>query len=291
MSHSLCVFTPTYNRAYSLEKLYKSLAAQTSHDFYWLIVDDGSTDNTADLANSFAAENKIDIEYVKTLNGGKQRAWNVAASRCKADLFMCVDSDDHLTRNAIESVLQEWSSLPPDCKIAGIVTPRAARNEHFPSGVKLRLSQLYSDFGYRGETCIATKTSIIKAHPFLVPDGEKFMPELFVFDQIDQTSVHLALNKEICIGEYLEDGYTAHYGALLASNPLSFSLYKLQCAKFALKVADVLRETFLYLSWTKIGHGSVLKAAKEAPHRTLAYILAPCAAIAALPVKELVKRS
>lgn len=290
MTQTLCVFTPTYNRAYSLKKLYNSLVEQTSSDFYWLIVDDGSTDSTQELVASFVNESRISIDYVKTPNGGKQRAWNTAAVRCTAELFMCVDSDDYLTKDAVEAVVSTWTALPKD-SVLGIATPRVPKNSLFPSKMKLKLKDIYSLYGYRGETCIATRTDIIRRHPFYVANGEKFTPELYVFDQIDQEGVHATLNREICKGEYLEDGYSAHYGELLTRNPNSYSAYKLQCAQYASGFSSLCRETFLYLVWKRIAHASVFKAAKQTPHRTLAFLLAPCAVFAAVPIKEMVKRS
>ncbi len=45
MAYSLTILTPTYNRAYTLSKLYESLLAQTNKNFIWMVIDDGSTDN------------------------------------------------------------------------------------------------------------------------------------------------------------------------------------------------------------------------------------------------------
>ena len=70
------VFTPTYNRAYTLERLYKSLLNQTSYDFEWLIVDDGSTDNTSELIKSFQNNHFFDVRYYKQENSGKHVAIN-----------------------------------------------------------------------------------------------------------------------------------------------------------------------------------------------------------------------
>lgn len=97
---TLCVFTPTYNRAYCLNSLFASLKAQTCFDFCWLIVDDGSTDETEKLVESFQSESTpFPIEYIKQENGGKARAHNTGVEHCANELFFCVDSDDHLARS------------------------------------------------------------------------------------------------------------------------------------------------------------------------------------------------
>ena len=103
------VFTPTYNRAYTLERLYNSLVEQTNNSFVWLIVDDGSTDNTAQLVNKFIAENKINIQYHCQENAGKSQAHNKGVALCETELFVCVDSDDYLAPNAIERVTHHWN--------------------------------------------------------------------------------------------------------------------------------------------------------------------------------------
>ena len=107
---SLTIFTPTYNRAYTLPRLYKSLCQQTAQDFEWLVVDDGSTDETQMLFNTWLEEGKIPIRYITKENGGKPSAYNIAAKEAKGELFLCVDSDDYLVDNAVEKVLNNWET-------------------------------------------------------------------------------------------------------------------------------------------------------------------------------------
>lgn len=103
-SNELCIFTPTYNRAYCLSDLFESLCRQTTMRFEWLIVDDGSTDNTQELVNSFQTKGKFPITYIKQDNGGKQRAFNTGVQRCKSELFMCVDSDDTVPADMVITI-------------------------------------------------------------------------------------------------------------------------------------------------------------------------------------------
>ena len=105
MNIKITIFTPTYNRDYIIINLYKSLLIQTLKDFEWLIIDDGSTDNTELLVSSFIKDNKINIRYIKQQNGGKHRAINKALEEAKGELFFIVDSDDQLVDNAIERIL------------------------------------------------------------------------------------------------------------------------------------------------------------------------------------------
>ena len=116
--NKITVFTPTYNRAYILKNLYESLMRQTVQKFEWLIVDDGSTDETADLVATWQKENKISIRYLKQRNGGKQRAHNKGVEECKTELFVCVDSDDYIAECSIESILKTWKNMINDDKLA-----------------------------------------------------------------------------------------------------------------------------------------------------------------------------
>ena len=111
MMKTVTVFTPTYNRAYTLPKLYNSLCRQTSVDFMWLVVDDGSTDNTEELIKGWQEENKVLIEYHKQSNGGKMRAHNLGVKLCNSELFFCVDSDDYISDVAIEHIIDYWNEL------------------------------------------------------------------------------------------------------------------------------------------------------------------------------------
>ena len=105
----LTVFTPTYNRAYTLPKLYESLKRQTSRDFEWLIVDDGSSDGTRKLVEGWIDAEEIDIRYIYQENGGKPSAHNRGAREALGELFICVDSDDYLTDNAVEVIKSAWT--------------------------------------------------------------------------------------------------------------------------------------------------------------------------------------
>ena len=101
----ITIFTPTYNRLYSMKRLYRSLINQTNKDFIWLIVDDGSTDKTEEYVREWINNNKIEIRYLYQKNQGKQVAHNLAVENCNTDFFICVDSDDYLTNNAVEIMI------------------------------------------------------------------------------------------------------------------------------------------------------------------------------------------
>lgn len=231
-SKSITVFTPTYNRAYILPQLYNSLTKQTSQDFTWLIVDDGSTDNTKELIDGWEKEEKIIIEYFKQENGGKQRAHNTGVKKCNTELFICIDSDDYLTDTAIEVLLSTWRNLPSKEKLSGIITTRGS-DEATPNGTGLPkgieyspLTDLYQKHGFYGDTGLLYKTEILKKHLFDVYKDEKFIPESYIYMQIDQHYTMYVLHTIIVISEYREDGYTKNIYKVIFNNPKSYMRHK-----------------------------------------------------------------
>lgn len=110
----LTIFTPTFNRKHFLLKLYQSLLAQTCQDFTWLLIDDGSTDGTDLLVQSWITENQINIRYIYQQNGGKMRAHNHAVELCETEFFLCIDSDDSLVEDAVEVILKTWGQAGVD---------------------------------------------------------------------------------------------------------------------------------------------------------------------------------
>ena len=109
---TLTVFTPAYNRAHTIGRTYKSLCSQKCKDFVWLIVDDGSTDNTAELVKDWMSkDNGFEIQYIYKENGGMHTAHNVAYRNIHTELNTCIDSDDALSENAVEKIINKWNQV------------------------------------------------------------------------------------------------------------------------------------------------------------------------------------
>ena len=118
---SITVFTPTYNRAYILSKCYESLNRQTCKDFEWLIIDDGSTDNTKELVQQWQTQdNGYSIRYLYKENGGLHTGYNAAIANMNTELSVCIDSDDAMPDNGIEQILNIWKTVD-DPNIAGLI--------------------------------------------------------------------------------------------------------------------------------------------------------------------------
>ena len=117
----ITIFTPAYNRAHLLQRLYDSLLIQTYKNFEWLIVDDGSTDNTKQIVDKFIEENKLQIKYIYKDNGGKHTAINTGVQQAKFDLFLIVDSDDFLPEDAVSLTFKAWQNVKDNSKVCGII--------------------------------------------------------------------------------------------------------------------------------------------------------------------------
>ncbi len=214
----ITVFTPTYNRAYRLSKLYESLKRQTSNCFEWIIVDDGSTDDTRALIEGWTKnDNGFDIRYIHKENGGKHTAINAGVAAAKYDWFFIVDSDDYVTDDAIEKV-EEWTENLTDTQIAGV-----SGTSIFPDkriiGEKIQFaSGDYIDakntergkYGLGGDKAEVYRTEILRKYPFPVFEGEKFLTELCVWNEIARNGYKVRwYNYPLKICEYLEDGLTS----------------------------------------------------------------------------------
>lgn len=228
----LTIFTPTYNRAYIIAKLYESLLSQTVKEFEWLVVDDGSTDNTENLIRSFIIDNKISVRYIKQANGGKYRAINRGACEAKGELFFIVDSDDILSNNAVERLLFHYNNIRDDSSFAGVSGLKVT-----PCGQKVGGGSDYTildctsfDFRYmhniKGDMAEAVRTDILKLYPFPEIDGEKFCAESMIWNKIAQRYKLRYFHEKIYICDYLTDGLTANSVKLrMQSCTLAMILY------------------------------------------------------------------
>lgn len=249
MRKTLTIFTPTYNRAYILPQLYTSLMKQTNRDFEWLIVDDGSTDNTKELVNKWIGENSIQICYIEQENGGKMKAHNTGVQNTDTELFFCVDSDDYIVDTAVDMILHEWDNLDTDEKnsLAGMVGYRGISidipmGNEFPGNVERDSLGGFYEKGLTGDTSLIFRTEIIKKFPFPIIANEKFITEAYVYDQIDRNYLFYAIPKVLTICEYRSDGLTQNLLKVTFRNPCGYVAYNLQCGNFA----TTTKECFLF---------------------------------------------
>jgi len=249
------VFTPTYNRAYCLQQLYTSLVQQTSTNFCWLVIDDGSTDTTKKLVNSWIAEGLIEITYVFQENQGMHGAHNTAYSLIETELNVCIDSDDYMPNNAIELILNKWASVKYRNSIAGIVgldcdTKKNIIGTKFPELVKeSTLYDLYHKYGVKGDKKLVYRTAIVRKYPkYPIFLNENFVPLGYLYQLIDQDYQLITLNEILCIVEYREDGSSASIIKQYRKNPKGFAFSRKSRMLLAKTFKDKFKNAIHYVS-------------------------------------------
>ncbi len=252
--HRITVFTPTYNRAYIIGKLYDSLCKQSFKDFEWLVVDDGSSDNTNELFGEWIKEADFTIRYYKTENGGKHRAINYGLDKANGELFFTMDSDDELTVDALEKIDKWAESIAEEKDICGIVANKGITMDSTPNYIFASpfldktwiATYTYQENGtlaLNGERAIILYTDFHKKYPFPEFNGEKFITEAVVYNRIANDGHKMRFyNDIIWIYEYHEDGLTKAGNVLFLNNPRGYGLWLKEKSVFTkTSVLDKLR--------------------------------------------------
>lgn len=228
----ITVFTPTYNRESLLARLYDSIKRQDFSNFEWIIVDDGSTDNTSSTVEAWTKESNFDIRYFYQENSGKHIAINKGVNEARGELFFIVDSDDWLSDNALQDIWQVWQSIPKDQRIlfAGVSGLCAYRDGKIV-GTKYSLDSMDSDhieirtfYDVKGDKAEVFRTDILREFPFPSNLG-KFVTEGLVWNRIGQKYKMRYVNKVWCYKEYQPDGLTSKSIGLRVKNLDSTILY------------------------------------------------------------------
>ncbi|NJM78917.1 MAG: glycosyltransferase family 2 protein [Flavobacterium sp.] len=248
----LTIFTPSYNRAYRLNNLYQSLLQQNFHDFEWLIVDDGSIDETEKLVSNFQKENKIEINYYKQDNKGKHIAINKGVSLAKGDLFFIVDSDDRLPDNTLEVIHRKYETIKSNINLVGVAGRKAYFNKKIVGSEKPFNDLITDGLSIRfknkiqGDLAEVFKTKILKQFPFPEIPNEKFCPEALVWNRIAQKYKLLYFNESIYECEYLEDGLTAKITKIRMRSPIASMLTYSELASYAIPFLGKAKATANY---------------------------------------------
>jgi glycosyltransferase involved in cell wall biosynthesis len=185
------VFTPTYNRAHTLLRVYESLKRQTFRDFEWLIVDDGSTDNTRERVERWRQDNLISIRYFWQPNSHKKTAFNRGVTEARGELFLTMDSDDEAMPNALESLNRHWMSIPDSQRshfsaVTGLCIDTTGEivGSRFPADVlDSDTSEVFYRYGVVGEKWGFQRSDILRQFPF-PEDVDGYVPEGVVWSAI-----------------------------------------------------------------------------------------------------------
>lgn len=243
----ITVFTPTYNRAYILPQLYNSLVKQTVSDFEWVIVDDGSIDNTKEVVSAWINAEKITIRYFFQENQGKHIAINTGVKNASGELFFIVDSDDSLKETAIEQIMGFWEKEAPDDNISGIISYRQFTNgklvgNKLPQEIKsCKLRETNQKYQSYGDKVVIYRTEILRQYPYPKFIGEKFLGESYVFNQIDDVYDMLVMDAQIYLFDYQLDGLSQNFRELYRKNPNGFLLIYEQSLQYCINGRERLK--------------------------------------------------
>lgn len=233
MDKLITVLTATYNRAKLLPDLYASLCRQSYQHFDWIIIDDGSSDETKSIVEEWLTEkHTFTISYHYIPNGGKNRAINYGVKLIKTPFTMIVDSDDYLTNDAIEFLSEKAQEIIGHNKLAGVSglkghnknTPlKSIKDNNAPYIIANNLERKQYDL--ERDACEVYKTSILLQHPFKVWKNEKFVPEEIVWNQIALEGQSLRwYNKVTYIARYQDEGLTKDSFNLVKRNPMGYAM-------------------------------------------------------------------
>ncbi len=231
----LTIFTPTYNRKDRIGRTYESLKKQSLKEFVWLIVDDGSEDGTEETVKGFIEEAPFEIRYIRQENGGKMRAHNRGVKECDTEAFLCLDSDDYLSETAVDVILDKWNEIREDGRYAGIIAYKGESSDkviygnYFPDTSDTSFRELYRK-GFKGETTLILRTSLLKANLFPEIEGEKYVPEDVVYDRIDEGHIFKVMDEILTICELVNSGLTDRVEELRRQAPTGWFIYYYQRA-------------------------------------------------------------
>lgn len=277
---SVAILTPAYNRAKTLPRLYNSLLSQTNKNFVWYVVDDGSQDNTEQVIQNFILENKIKIQYIKKINGGKHTALNKGLEHIIENLTFIVDSDDFLTNTAIETIYQDCDLIYKNnlCGISYLKIKEDGSNtgkifpENYAIDTFINMRYNKNTYGDKAEVFV---TEILKANPFPVFENEKFLSESSVWCKISGNYTMLFINKPIYICEYLDNGLSSNIHKTLFKNPIGSSYcYKILSGK-EFRVSKKLKHTLLYICYSFAAKYKTAQILKNSNNKFLTFCMLP----------------
>jgi glycosyltransferase involved in cell wall biosynthesis len=280
MNKLITVFTPTYNRAYCLHQVYDSLCTQTSQNFVWLIVDDGSSDDTSKLVDRWVASDKIKIQYVHQENQGMHGGHNTAYEHVSTELNFCCDSDDFLPNNAIEIIESKWTQVSDFQNVAGMVGLDVFKTgkvvgSSFPERLEFStLQDIYHVHKCTGDKKLVLRTDVVKKYPkYPLFAGERFVPLDVLYQRIDQDYTLACINEPLCVVEYLEDGSTLNIFKQYRRHPKGFRYSRSIELKYANGSKQIIKKLLHLISSTLfIGD---FKFFKDNPYKLLTALFLP----------------
>ena len=255
----ISIITPTYNRRELIERAYKSLTKQINLSFEWIVIDDGSTDNTKDFFSRLD-EKRFEIIYIYKENGGKHTALNLAHRYIRGDIVIILDSDDYLTEDAVDTIIADWQRYIDDKSICCISYCRIKTDGGYISNTGLTKPVVSNHIEYRinanrgADRCETVRAEYFMAYPFPVFPGEKFMSEGWLWNNLAYKYRTVYIDKGIYVGEYLEQGLTksGRRFRMTSPNGMMLNCKSFFDKRFSLSVR--IKEYLLYWVYGKCAH-------------------------------------
>ena len=286
----LTVFTPAYNRAHTLPRTYESLCNQKCKDFCWLIIDDGSTDDTEQLVKGWMEkDNGFEIQYIYKENGGMHTAHNMAYENITTELNVCVDSDDCMAEDGVAKILKKWDEVK-DSGYAGIIGLDADMNgkiigKSFPKSMKETTLMGYYAMGGAGDKKLVYRTDIIKKYPpYPVFEGEKYVALAYKYRLIDQDYKLAVLPQILCNGEYQEDGSSGTMWKQYLKNPKGFAFWRKICMRYPESRKRKIVDCIHYCSSSQIAKDKWY--IRESPAKFMTFLCSPLGVVLTMMVKH-----
>lgn len=275
----LTVFTPTYNRAHTLGRTYKSLCNQKCKDFIWLIIDDGSTDSTAELVNEWQQQEcGFEIQYIYKENGGMHTAHNMAYANIHTALNVCIDSDDKMSSGAVAKIKSTWEQIKHK-NYAGIIALDSDFEGNiigtgFQEGVTETTLGNYYATGGRGDKKLIYRTEVINSVPeYPVFPDEKYVGLVYKYTLIDQKYKLYILNEAICEVEYQPDGSSGTMWKQYLENPKGFAFLRKTAMHYPTSKKRLIMDCIHYCSSSQIAKNR--DYIKESPRKLLTLLCTP----------------
>ena len=218
----LSIITPTFNRAPLLSRCFESLLCQTCFDFEWIVVDDGSTDDTVEVVASFHPN--FEFKYIQKSNGGKHTALNAAHPFVHGEYVLILDSDDCLINTAVQEVLEAWGQYKQNQNV-GIVTFLKGQDKEHPVctvedfNTPVEIMRYQRHIISSSDCCEVIRADLFLQYPFPEYENERFIAECALWNRISFNYKAIYINSVIYICEYLDGGLTRSGRALRINNP------------------------------------------------------------------------
>ncbi len=254
---TLTVITTTFNRAYCLHQVYESLVRQTSKDFIWLVMDDGSSDDTKSLIEGYQREGLVEIEYYYKENGGMHTARNAAYEKAHTELNIIIDSDDWMTDDAVEKIVTFWNENKSE-RYSGIISNNISKEgkligSPLPDGVKAcTQTELTDRYGVRGDKKLIFRCDLTKRYPYPEFPGEKFYPASYKFRLLDLEYSMLLMNEYTCVVDYNEDSMTFHKFAQYKSNAKGFAHFRNEMIRISKSPKYIVKNMIHYIAESRM---------------------------------------